>query len=164
VTGDALRIMRVESGEITATAIDGNHDANAIAFSPDGHELAFGCGKQLLIHEVVSGRQQRFAATDDEVFAVKYSPERRSIWVSVRRNGQAVRIEVRDEGPGLTDTDKTRLFGRFQRLSARPTGGETSTGLGLSIVKHLVELHGGTVRAENGPEHGARFTITIAAA
>ncbi len=94
--------------------------------------------------------------------AVKYSPERRSIWVSVRRSGQAVRIEVRDEGPGLTDADKARLFGRFQRLSARPTGGETSTGLGLSIVKQLVELHGGRVWAESeGPEKGTRFFVDL---
>src|SRR5439155_14066024 len=75
VTGDALRIMAVGSGEISATPIDGNHGINSVAFSPNGHELAFGCGKQLLIHELVSGRQQRFAATDDEVLAVKYSPD-----------------------------------------------------------------------------------------
>ena len=67
-------------------------------------------------------------------------------------------IEVRDEGPGLTDEDKGRLFGKFQRLSARPTGGETSTGLGLSIVKQLVELHSGRVWAESdGAGAGSRF-------
>ena len=75
VTGDALRIMLVKSGDINATNIDGNHEINSIAFSPDGRELAFGCGKQLLIRELVSGRQQRFIATDDEVFAVTYSPD-----------------------------------------------------------------------------------------
>jgi len=97
--------------------------------------------------------------------AVKYSPPRRSIWLNVRlTEARVVLIEVRDEGPGLTDEDKTRLFGRFQRLSARPTGGETSTGLGLSIVKQLVELHQGRAWAESdGPGQGARFFVELPA-
>jgi signal transduction histidine kinase len=58
----------------------------------------------------------------------------------------------------------SRLFGRFQRLSARPTGGESSTGLGLSIVKRIVELHGGTVDAQSaGPGQGATFVIRLPA-
>jgi signal transduction histidine kinase len=56
------------------------------------------------------------------------------------------------------------LFGRFQRLSARPTGGESSTGLGLSIVKRIVELHGGSVAAQSpGPGRGTTFTIRLPA-
>lgn len=94
--------------------------------------------------------------------AIKYSPQRRSIWLSVSKADGTVRIEVRDEGPGLTEEDKTRLFGRFQRLSARPTGGESATGLGLSIVKQLTELHGGKAWAESeGPERGSRFIVEL---
>jgi Signal transduction histidine kinase len=55
-------------------------------------------------------------------------------------------VEVRDQGAGLSPEDISRLFGRFQRLSAKPTAGETSTGLGLSIVKRIVDLHGGGSR------------------
>jgi len=95
--------------------------------------------------------------------AIKYSPPQRNIWVTVALvppGGH--RLTVRDEGPGLAPGDQSRLFGKYQRLSARPTGGETSTGLGLSIVKHLVTLHGGTVRAESeGPGHGASFIVTL---
>jgi signal transduction histidine kinase len=55
-----------------------------------------------------------------------------------------------------------RLFGRFQRLSAKPTAGENSTGLGLSIVKRIVELHGGSVHAESpGPGRGTTFQMTL---
>lgn len=94
--------------------------------------------------------------------AIKYSPERHSIWVNVRKTDKTVLLEVRDEGPGLTETDKAKVFGRFQRLSARPTGGETSTGLGLSIVKQLVELHQGRVWAESeGPDKGTRFFVEL---
>ena len=96
--------------------------------------------------------------------AIKYSPERRSIWLDVRQDGDKVRLEVKDEGPGLTEDDKARIFGRFQRLSARPTGGESSTGLGLSIVQQLVDRHGGRVWAESeGRGQGATFFAELPA-
>jgi signal transduction histidine kinase len=71
-------------------------------------------------------------------------------------------IKVKDNGAGLSEEDISRLFGRFQRLSAKPTGGESSTGLGLSIAKRIVELHGGTIEAESeGPGRGSTFTIQL---
>jgi len=93
--------------------------------------------------------------------AVKFSPHQKRIWVRVERAGPVVRVEVRDEGPGLTDADKDQIFGRFQRLSARPTGGESSTGLGLSIAKQLVEMHQGTVSVESEPGQGCRFIVEL---
>ncbi|MDQ1350791.1 MAG: hypothetical protein QG657_1093, partial [Acidobacteriota bacterium] len=75
--------------------------------------------------------------------------------------GSIIKITVRDEGPGLTDEDKKRLFGKFQRLSAKPTGGETSTGLGLSIIQGLVSLHGGEIRVESEPGKGCVFSIDL---
>ena len=74
-------------------------------------------------------------------------------------------IRVADEGAGLSPEDLSRLFGRFQRLSAKPTAGESSTGLGLSIVKRIVDMHGGKVTANSGgPGLGSTFTITLPAA
>jgi signal transduction histidine kinase len=72
-----------------------------------------------------------------------------------------VRLEVRDEGPGLTEEDKQRLFGFFQRLSAKPTGGESSSGVGLSSVKKIVELHGGHVWAESTNGDGTTFIVDL---
>ncbi|GAB5536399.1 MAG: hypothetical protein Rubg2KO_26480 [Rubricoccaceae bacterium] len=90
--------------------------------------------------------------------AVKYTPSGRRIWVSVVPSEvDQVQFRVRDEGPGLTDEDKAKLFGRFQRLSAQPTGNESSTGLGLSIVKKIVEMHGGRVWAESVLGEGSTF-------
>jgi len=71
-------------------------------------------------------------------------------------------IRVTDTGPGLSPEDMSRLFGRFQRLSAKPTAGESSTGLGLSIVKRIVELHGGQVTADSpGTGNGTVFTVAL---
>ena len=70
-------------------------------------------------------------------------------------------MAVRDQGPGLTAEDKNRLFGKFQRLSARPTGGESSTGLGLSIVEQLVRKHDGRIWAESEPGQGSTFYVEL---
>jgi signal transduction histidine kinase/CheY-like chemotaxis protein len=97
--------------------------------------------------------------------AIKYSPTGGNIELIMSADDSGTTIRVRDEGAGLSQEDIGRLFGRFQRLSAKPTAGETSTGLGLSIVKRIVELHGGTVEAESpGPGRGATFTIRLPAA
>ncbi len=65
---------------------------------------------------------------------------------------------------GLSPEDLGRLFGRFQRLSAKPTAGESSTGLGLSIVKRIVDMHDGQINADSrGPGQGSTFTIILPA-
>jgi signal transduction histidine kinase len=94
--------------------------------------------------------------------AIKYSPNGGLIEITVQQTSAETLIEVRDHGPGLSPEDIGRLFGRFQRLSAKPTGGESSTGLGLSIVKQIVEMHHGKVTAASGgPGQGATFTIRV---
>jgi two-component system sensor histidine kinase/response regulator len=74
--------------------------------------------------------------------AVKFSPPNREISVRVEPNGTTIECIVQDQGPGFTSEDKARMFRRYARLSARPTGGEPSTGLGLSIVKNSWRMHG----------------------
>ena len=94
--------------------------------------------------------------------AVKYTQPGGRIEITVERSKNGARIAVRDNGQGLSPEDVTRVFGRFQRLSAKPTGGESSTGLGLSIVKKIIDLHGGDVTAESpGPQKGTIFTVTL---
>ena len=91
--------------------------------------------------------------------AVKYSPPGTDIFVRLKSCPQSARVEVQDQGPGLNAEDQTKLFGKFARLSAKPTGGEHSTGLGLSIVKKMVEAMGGKVWCETEPGHGATFIV-----
>ncbi|MDA9549402.1 DUF3369 domain-containing protein [Bradyrhizobium yuanmingense] len=96
--------------------------------------------------------------------AIKYSPIGGKIDVTVVHEGSDTIVSVSDEGAGLSPEDLGRLFGRFQRLSAKPTAGESSTGLGLSIVKRIIDMHGGEVTAESeGPGKGSTFTITLPA-
>lgn len=92
--------------------------------------------------------------------AIKYSPLQKSIWVELVTSNGLARFQVKDEGLGLTEDDKHRLFGKFQRLSAKPTGEESSIGLGLFIVKQLVRMHGGAIQAKSsGQYQGSTFTI-----
>lgn len=93
--------------------------------------------------------------------AVKYSPPGKKIFVRLKAEAGVVRFEVEDQGPGLSKEDQKKLFGKFARLSAKPTGGEHSTGLGLSIVKRLVEAMNGKVWCESELGMGAKFIVTI---
>ncbi|MFO1459120.1 MAG: hybrid sensor histidine kinase/response regulator [Verrucomicrobiota bacterium] len=96
--------------------------------------------------------------------ALKYSPPGKHVWVRIRTEAGSVRCEVRDEGPGLNEEDQKRLFGKFARLSAKPTGGEQATGLGLSIVKRMVEAMRGRVWCESEAGRGASFVVAFPAA
>ena len=96
--------------------------------------------------------------------AIKFSPRGTRIRVTVARDDGMVRLSVADEGPGLTPEDRAKLFTKYGKLSAKPTGGESSTGLGLAICKELVEAHGGRIDAENGPTGGAVFWMALPAA
>lgn len=93
--------------------------------------------------------------------AVKYSEKGKQIWVTVSSTDEKVFFEVRDEGPGISEEELPRVFEKFQKLSSQPTGGENSTGLGLSIVKQIVEMHGGTVRVESRFGEGSSFFIEL---
>jgi signal transduction histidine kinase/CheY-like chemotaxis protein len=96
--------------------------------------------------------------------AIKYSPIGGRISLVVTHEDENTVIRVADEGAGLSPEDLGRLFGRFQRLSAKPTAGESSTGLGLSIVKRIIDMHGGEVTANSdGPGQGSTFTIVLPA-
>ncbi len=94
--------------------------------------------------------------------AIKYSPNDKNIFVTVSEENERAILQVQDEGQGFTEEDKKNLYQRFVTLSAQPTGGESSTGLGLSIVKSLVEAHNGTILAKsNGKDKGATFIIEL---
>jgi signal transduction histidine kinase len=93
--------------------------------------------------------------------ASKFSEKGQTIWVTVTGDGQAINFSIRDEGPGISDDDKKLLFRKFQKLTARPTAGEGSTGLGLSITKALVEKLQGTISLKSKVGEGTEFIVTF---
>jgi signal transduction histidine kinase len=91
--------------------------------------------------------------------AIKFSNQNTKIRVTLKELTQTVRFEIADEGPGIMEEDKPKLFQKFQKLHAQPTGGESSTGLGLSIVKKYVEAMKGKVWCESEFGKGAKFIV-----
>lgn len=95
--------------------------------------------------------------------AVKYSPPGSTVTALVDSDPgkNACSFSVRDEGPGIPANERDKLFKDFGRLSAQPTGGEKSTGLGLAICRKIVEAHHGDIQAENLPTRGCEFRVTL---
>jgi heavy metal sensor kinase len=93
--------------------------------------------------------------------AIRYSPPGTEVLVSVSRDNGYARVDVRDQGPGVKETDLQRIFERFHRADAsrsRETGGY---GLGLAIAKALVEAYGGTIAAQSQDEIGTTFSVRL---
>ncbi|MGC4014544.1 MAG: hybrid sensor histidine kinase/response regulator [Luteolibacter sp.] len=93
--------------------------------------------------------------------SLKFSPARTSVTLVVRREPDGGCVVIEDEGPGIPASEVPRLFQRYARLSSRPTGGESSSGLGLSIVKELTEAMGGSVGYHTPAGGGAGFRLSL---
>jgi signal transduction histidine kinase/AmiR/NasT family two-component response regulator len=92
--------------------------------------------------------------------AIKYSGERRRLAVAARAEGDRVAIEVADEGIGIPEAEAERIFEKFYRIGRSETQGSRGSGVGLALVKHIAEAHGGSVSVESRPGEGSRFTST----
>ncbi len=93
--------------------------------------------------------------------AIKYSPPGSTVRIGAEKISNGYRIKVADEGPGVTDEDRKKLFKDFARLSAKPTGGEKSVGLGLAISRRIVEAHGGTIGVDSNADKSSTFWFII---
>lgn len=94
--------------------------------------------------------------------AIKYSPQDKTVHLFLDQNSaDQVHIQVQDQGPGFSEADQARLYQKFARLTAQPTAGEISTGLGLSIVKRLVEALQGDIALESEAGQGSKFTVSL---
>lgn len=153
---DALaRPEIIDIDQVVAAAIDQNRvlaESAGISLVSGGDAGAEVYGDEPLlvaaVHNLISN-------------AVQYSPNKSRIGVGVSHADGIVEIAVTDQGIGIPEEDRDRVFERFYRIDparARNTGG---TGLGLSIVKHVVQNHGGDVRVWSQPGHGSTFTLRL---
>ncbi|MCG8311109.1 MAG: ATP-binding protein [Cytophagales bacterium] len=91
--------------------------------------------------------------------AIKFSKPDKNVDVRIEDKGRVIRLSVRDEGPGIPKNELSGLFKKYHRLSPKPTGGEQSIGLGLSIVKKYVEVMEGKVWCESNVGKGSEFNV-----
>jgi signal transduction histidine kinase len=124
------------------------------------------------LHFEVTGVDEAIVALDPERFgqvltnildnAIKFSPAGSTVHLEICRGDGVTTLAIRDEGPGILSTDLPRIFERFYKGDrVRTRSSASGTGLGLAIAKHLVEAHGGSIRAESDFGNGATFIITL---
>lgn len=114
---------------------------------------------------------QMFAEVDRHYFtrivdnlvsnAIKFSPANTTVSISLKERGDQIVFSVTDEGPGLSPEDQSKMFAKYQKLTARPTSGESSTGLGLYIVRSLAEQMGALVACKSSLRQGATFELIL---
>ncbi len=137
------------------------------SFEPQADRKEQGLHCRVAVDEpcVVAGDKQRLREALSNLVsnAIKYSPSGEDVEVVVDRDEDDVWVSVIDAGPGLSASDQRRMFAPFQRLSPEPTGGEGSSGLGLYIVKQIVDRHEGRIDVDSAPGEGSTFTILLPA-
>lgn len=171
MVNDLLDVATIESGKATLNIQ--NHSLTKLIRERLGINRVMATKKGIAIEEELAeltelpcDRSRISQVVDNLVSnAVKFSQSNSTVRVSLslftEKGTEYARVGVKDQGPGLTSEDQTKLFGEFQKLSARPTGGEKSTGLGLSIVKKIITDHGGRIWVESTPGEGAAFEFTL---
>ena len=93
--------------------------------------------------------------------AIKYSADDRAIAVDARRAGDRLALSVSDHGVGIPPAEQTRIFEKFYRVGRSDTQGRRGSGVGLALVRHVAEAHGGAVTVESTPGEGSRFTLWV---
>jgi len=96
--------------------------------------------------------------------AVKYSPGAETVWLDAAATNGGVSLRVRDDGIGISEQDRRRVFAKFFRSADKAADEVKGVGLGLSLVQHIVAAHGGTIGVESAPGEGSTFTIELPAA
>ena len=93
--------------------------------------------------------------------AIKYSGERKVLRVTAARSGEEVLVTVADEGIGISPAEHSRIFEKFYRVGRSDTQGRRGSGVGLALVRHVAEAHGGRVTVDSRPGEGSRFTMAL---
>ncbi len=152
----SLNIERVDFTEMIVEAVQQhrfvakNKDITLEVHSPEATVFVFADAKPTLqiLDNLLSN-------------AVKYSPKGSTTHIALEVRENFAVLSVKDEGPGLSEEDQAKLFQKFTRLTSQPTGGESSSGLGLSIAKKMTESMGGTIGCRSQLGAGSTFFIEL---
>jgi signal transduction histidine kinase len=165
---DLLDLSRIESGkvELRITAVDIVALITEVVsllqpqFEAKGQELSFDQTQTL---PAVAGDAERIRQILINVLsnAYKYTPQGGQIWLTARAEDRWVRIDVRDNGIGLSPDEQAHLFDRFFRARQPTTQNVEGTGLGLPITRLLVDMHGGRIAVTSAPGKGSTFSFTL---
>ena len=167
ILADLLDLSRLDAGqyrlELAPTSVKAVTEQSLTAVEPQAQARKI---------EVVVDIPERFevradAKALDQILVnlidngVKYTQAEGHVWVQAKELDQTIRIEVRDDGPGISDKHRARVFERFYRADPSRSREAGGTGLGLSIVKHLVESMGGEVGVEPNTPRGSIFWLQL---
>lgn len=164
---DLLDLSAIESGKLTLRLVPANlagqiqERLQRSRFLADPKQITIEAEIQNVPDILVD--LNRFAQIFDNLIsnAIKYSHSQTVVTVRLYQEEARIRLDITDQGQGISPEDQARLFGDFQRLSSRPTAGERSTGLGLAIVKRMVEAHHWRIMVASTLGQGSTFSLLI---
>ncbi len=146
----------VDLDEIVAEAVESCREKA----TEKGIELSFKCNGE--IEQVLADRKAMLSVCTNLIDnAIKYTPDRGHVGVRIDRDSVYAKVTVCDDGIGMTEEEKDKAFEEFFRAKNQYTASVPGTGLGLSLVKHLVDLHQGRVTLETSPGRGSTFTVYL---
>lgn len=165
-----LDVNRIEEGRFDLQMEPVSVGETLAKILTDFEELAAHKGQKLLFVDESGGamvrldvRALRQIVENYVTNAIKYSPLDTEVRIRCLHDADCAMIEVTDQGPGMNEEQIQQLFAKFSKVGTEPTGGETSVGLGLSIVKRLAELMEGDVGCRSQPGQGATFYVSFPA-
>jgi two-component system phosphate regulon sensor histidine kinase PhoR len=167
IIADLLDLSRLDAGQyrmdLQPTSLKAISEQSLTAIEPQAAarqvEVKVEIPEDLVVKGDAKALDQIFVNLIDN--AVKYSKPGGHVWVEARRDKDRVRVEIRDDGPGIADKHRERVFERFYRADPSRSREAGGTGLGLSIVKHLVESMGGEVGVEPNTPNGSIFWVRL---
>ena len=167
LVNDLLDVSVIESGKFDLRLTEENlsklakERAELVAGSAEKKQIKLTTDLQEVSNSLFDPDRMRQVIDNLLTNAIKFSPAGTTVDVACRQTKQTLAISVADQGPGIPSEDIDKLFGTFQKLSVQPTAGEKSTGLGLSIVKQIVNAHGGEITVDSKVGKGSVFTVRI---
>ena len=167
LVNDLLDVSVIESGKFDLRLTEENlsklakERAELVAGSAEKKQIKLTTDLQEVSNSLFDPDRMRQVIDNLLTNAIKFSPAGTTVDVACRQTKQTLEISVADQGPGIPSEDIDKLFGTFQKLSVQPTAGEKSTGLGLSIVKKIVDAHGCEITVDSKVGKGSVFTVRI---